>query len=161
MIIRCEEIKDVSAIRKVNVLAFPTDSEAQLVDNLRADGDAIISLVAIENDEIVGHILLSKMTAPLRALGLAPVAVLPKKQGKGIGGALIKAALNEAKKDDWEIIFVLGNPKIYGKYGFNLETAKGFNCAYSGPHFMAISLVNDIAITQCDIEYAPAFSRLG
>lgn len=160
MIIRCEETNDIKAIHKVNASAFPTDAEARLVDILRDDGDAIISLVAIENDEIIGHILLSKMNAPLRALGLAPVAVLPEKQGKGIGGALIKAAINEAKKDDWEIIFVLGNPKIYGKYGFNLETAKGFNCAYSGPHFMAISLTKELTIRQGDVEYAPAFAKL-
>lgn len=161
MIIRLEEEKDIEAIRNVVEAAFPTNSEAVLVNNLRADGDAIISLVAIEDDNIIGHILLSKMCAPIRALGLAPVAVLPQKQGQGIGGSLIKSAIEEARKDCWEAVFVLGNPNIYSKFGFSLDMAKGFNCAYSGPHFMAISLGNDLSLHQGEVIYAPAFSRLG
>lgn len=161
MIIRREEPNDIAAIHTVNEAAFPTSLEANLVDDLRAEGDAIISLVAIDGDDIIGHILLSKMDAPLKALGLAPVAVLPEKQGNGIGAALIKSAIKQAQDDGWEIIFVLGNPKIYGKFGFDLEIAKNFNCAYSGPHFMAQYLNEDLAIKKGDVAYAPAFALLG
>lgn len=161
MTIRREEPNDIAAIHLVNEAAFPSNLEANLVDDLRAEGDAIISLVAIDGDDIIGHILLSKMAAPLKALGLAPVAVLPEKQGNGIGSALIKSAIKEAKDDGWEIIFVLGNPKIYCKFGFDLEIAKNFNCAYSGPHFMAQYLGNDLKINKGDVAYATAFTSLG
>lgn len=161
MTIRREEPNDIAAIHLVNEAAFPSNLEANLVDDLRAEGDAIISLVAIDGDDIIGHILLSKMAAPLKALGLAPVAVLPEKQGNGIGSALIKSAIKEAKDDGWEIIFVLGNPKIYCKFGFDLEIAKNFNCAYSGPHFMAQYLGNELKINKGDVAYAPAFTSLG
>jgi putative acetyltransferase len=71
MIIRPEEPADCVAIRTVIDAAFPTQAEAQLVDQLRADGDAEISLVAIDDGGVVGHVMFSRMTAGFRALGLA------------------------------------------------------------------------------------------
>ncbi len=77
MIIRREEPADISAIRKIVETAFPTPAEAKLVEQLRSDGDAVISMVAVESGVVVGHVMLSKMAAPFSALGLGPVAVAP------------------------------------------------------------------------------------
>ncbi len=77
MVVRPEEPADFSDIRVIVESAFPTPAEAQLVDRLRADGDAEISLVAVDSEIVVGHVLFSRMTAGLRALGPGPVAVLP------------------------------------------------------------------------------------
>jgi putative acetyltransferase len=77
MIVRPEEPADYGAIRSVVETAFPTPAEARLVDRLRADGDAEISLVAVDGDAIVGYAMFSRMKAGIRALGLGPVAALP------------------------------------------------------------------------------------
>lgn len=160
MIIRPEETSDIETISTLIDIAFPTNQESQLVENLRTDNDVKISLVAIEEDKIVGHVLLSQMNAPLPALGLAPVAVRPDKQRMGIGSALINAALEVAKQQNWEVVFVLGNPKIYGKFGFNAESAIGFDCEYSGPYFMAKFLQNQPSTLKGRVSYANAFSLL-
>ncbi|HEY4839760.1 MAG TPA: N-acetyltransferase, partial [Candidatus Acidoferrales bacterium] len=90
MLIRDEERADIPAVRKIVEEAFLQPAEARLVDRLRADGDAVISAVAVDAEQIVGHIMFSRMTAPIRALGLAPVAVKPSLQGNGIGSELIR-----------------------------------------------------------------------
>jgi putative acetyltransferase len=78
MIIRAETPADSTSVRAVVEAAFPTPREADLVDRLRCDGDAVFSLVAVKGTELVGHVTFSKMRAPFRALGLGPVAVLPE-----------------------------------------------------------------------------------
>jgi putative acetyltransferase len=85
MIIRDEQAGDLAGVRAVVTAAFGRSGEAELVDRLRRDGDLVLSLVAAENDEVVGSVLFSPMTAPFRALGMGPVAVRPERQRAGIG----------------------------------------------------------------------------
>lgn len=160
MRIRPEAPEDQDAIRTVHRRAFRGEGEARLVDDLRRDGDAAISLVAETEGEIVGHILFSRLQAPLRALALAPLAVLPEEQGHGIGSALIRAGFDQAAAENWEAVFVLGAPEFYGRFGFTADAAKGFISAYSGPHFMAISLDSKSAATTGVLKYPAAFSML-
>ena len=110
MVIRDEEPSDRAAVRAIIEAAFARPEEADLVDRLRDDGDCEVSLVAGEGDQIVGHVLFSRMGAPFRALGLAPVAVAPERQRSGIGGGLIRAGLARARSAGWQGVFVLGNP---------------------------------------------------
>jgi putative acetyltransferase len=159
-LIRPEEPADIPAIRKIVEDAFQQPAEARLVDQLRADEDTVISAVAVDADHIVGHILCSKMDAPFRALGLAPVAVAPDRQGKGIGSELIRWGLTQAKRDGWEGVFVLGDPKFYGKFGFSVELASGFQSPYAGQHFMAFALNGSLPVTTGKVEYAAAFKML-
>jgi len=84
MLIRDEEPGDLPAIRAVVEAAFGQRQEADLVDRLRADGDGVLSLVAVDGGKVVGHVLFSEMTAPFRALALAPVSVVPERQRSGI-----------------------------------------------------------------------------
>ena len=136
MRIRPEAPRDQDAIHTVHRRAFPGEDEARLVDDLRRDGNAAISLVAETERGIVGHILFSRLQAPLRALALAPLAVGPEAQGQGIGSALVRAGLDRAVAEGWDAVFVLGEPAFYGRFGFSAEEAKSFACVYGGEHFM-------------------------
>jgi putative acetyltransferase len=137
-IIRSETVNDHDAIREIHRLAFGRPAEAQLVDDLRQSGDAVISLVAERDSRIVGHVLFSQLRGPMKALGLAPVAVHPSFQKQAIGSALIREGLFQSKKDGWMCVFVLGDPAYYGRFGFRAESAVGYVSPYSGPHFMAL-----------------------
>lgn len=165
--IRPEGADDEEAIRRVHLAAFPTAAEADLVAQLREDYDSEISLVAEQGGEIVGHVLLSRMKASgdgiaFRALGLGPVAVHPGSQGSGIGSKLIRAALATAATLGEEVVFILGEPDYYSRFGFSAEAAAPFASPYSGPYFMALwpgPNAGGTAAGQAD--YAAAFARLG
>ena len=161
--IRPETADDEDAIRMVNLAAFPTAQEADLVQQLREDSDSEISLVAEDEGTIVGHVLLSRMKVagdgrPFRALGLGPVAVLPDRQRQGIGGALIEEALRLAQDRDEEAVFLVGEPDYYQRFGFSAEAAVPFASPYAGPYFMARAFVP--LPNRGEAAYAPAFEKL-
>jgi putative acetyltransferase len=159
--IRDEVPADVPLIFKVHAVAFPAEDEARLVDTLRADGDLVVSLVAEIGSAIVGHIAFSRMRAPFRTLGLAPVAVLPEFQRRGTGASLVRAGLADAKGGDWEGVFVLGDTQYYERFGFSCSLASGFSCRFAGPHLMAIALNGGSLPQLCgDVSYAAAFDAL-
>ena len=110
MTIRAVARADHSAIRKLLLAALPTPGEADLVEQLRAGGDATIELVAEHQGSIAGHILYSRMQAPLRALALAPVAVAPDRQRQGIGSSLIRAGHELARRQGWTPSSPLATP---------------------------------------------------
>ena len=165
--IRPAEPEDADGIRAVHEAAFPTPVEADLVEALVREGDAIVSLVAERQGEIVGHVLLSRMQVTgdgreLRALGLGPVGVLPGYQGGGIGAALIEGALGVARATGEEIVFLLGEPDYYTRFGFSAEAAAPFVSPYAGPYFMALVLRPDFVAPESGAAaYARAFSDLG
>ena len=138
--IRAEDERDHDAVRDVHRLAFANEAEGRLVDALRRSGDAVLSLVAEQDARIVGHILFSRLAAPMRALALAPVGVRPGHQGRGIGSALIREGLERARDGGWAAVFVLGDPAYYGRFGFSVAAAKGYACAYAGDYFMVRAL---------------------
>jgi len=157
---------DADGIRQVHLNAFGTGVEADLVEQLQRDGDAAISLVAVEDGAIVGHILFSRMNVEadgtaLDALGLAPVAVVPALQRRGIGAKLIDAGLRAARERDVHIIFLVGEPDYYGRFGFAAETAAPFASPYAGEYFQAKALKDDfVPPASGRAEYAPAFAGL-
>jgi putative acetyltransferase len=161
MIVQPETPDRYPAIRALHVEAFPSTSEADLVERLRLDDDARIALVAIEDDRVVGHIMLSRMDAPFRALGLAPVSVAADRRRRGIAARLIEAGLARARTAGWEGIFVLGDPAYYQRFGFSAAAAKNFDSRYAGPHLMLVALKNcDLPTGTGKIGYAPAFAAL-
>src|SRR5512146_254326 len=101
--IRNEEAKDIEQVREILCAAFPTDAESRLVDALRANGNAIVSLVAVRDEQVLGHILFSQVTitppggasppSMAKGIGLAPVAVRPDVQSQGLGSQLIHEGL--------------------------------------------------------------------
>jgi putative acetyltransferase len=161
MIVRPETEHDHAAIDHIIEQAFGQTAEVRLVQLLRQDEHDEIGLVAETDEALVGHIMLSPMTGPAKALGLAPVSVLPAQQGKGIGSALIKEAIKLATEADWEAIFLLGEPAYYERFGFRAALAAPFSSPYSGPYFMALELKPGALKGKSGaIEYAPAFSQL-
>lgn len=161
MFIRHETDPDRSLIYAIHAAVFPSDAEAQLVDCLRADGDLILSLVCESGGAMDGHIAFSQMRAPFRALGLAPLSVLPARQRAGIGSALIREGLSCARAQGWEGVFVLGDNAYYERFGFRAALAKDFSCRFAGPHFMALSLNGgSLPAREGDVAYAPAFDAL-
>ncbi len=102
----------------------------------------MIALVAVDAAGVCGHILFSLMTAPgpLRTLALAPLAVAPGRQGRGVGSALVRAGLGAARAAAFDGVFVLGDPPYYARFGFSAAAATGFESPYSGPHFMGLWL---------------------
>ncbi len=161
--VRPEADDDSEAIRSVHLAAFPTAAEADLVARLHGDFDSEISLVAEQAGEVVGHVLLSRMSVSgdgtaFRALGLGPVGVRPGTQGSGIGSELIRAALATADALGEEMVFVLGEPDYYSRFGFSAEAAAPFASPYAGPYFMALWLRPVPAPPfKGSADYAPAF----
>ena len=160
MIIRDEKQTDSEAIHELVAAAFRRPDEAVLIDHLCADGACVISLLAVEGDEIVGHVLFSRMTAPFRALGVGPVSVKPSRQHCGIGSLLIRTGLGRASEAGWQAVFVVGDPKFYSRFGFDPDLAGGFMCRYSGPHLMALALGRELPAREGVIEYAPHFASI-
>ncbi|KRQ97343.1 GCN5 family acetyltransferase [Bradyrhizobium jicamae] len=162
MIVRSETHEDIAAIRIVQEVAFGQPDEAQLVDDLRAAGDAIFSLVAVDDGTVAGHILFSRMKAPFPALALAPVAVLPEYRQTGFASRLIRQGIARSEAAGWLGIFVLGDPAFYRRFGFDAGKASGFISPYAGPHLMALPLGgNEFPADRGVIEHAPAFAKLG
>lgn len=169
VIIRDETGRDRDAVRAVHRLAFAGEDEGRLVDALRQAGDAVISLVADDGAEngaedghrIVGHALFSRLDAPMRALALAPVGIRPDHQGRGAGSALVREGLDRAERAGWAAVFVLGEPAFYGRFGFDVDAARGYACAYAGDHFMVRALGPGRIPTSGRIAYPAPFAALG
>ena len=124
--IRQENNDDIKEIYEINTLAFGQENEAKLVDLLR-DSDTFVpelSLVAIIDNKIVGHILFTKIKIAddkqneFDSLALAPMAVKPDIQKNGIGGQLIRAGLDKARELNFKSVIVLGHEHYYPKFGF-------------------------------------------
>ena len=166
MVVRPASAADSQAIRHVHEAAFPTSAEARLVEELERDGDAVISLVAEKDGAVVGHVLMSRMAADadgrtLAALGLGPVAVIPDCQGEGIGGALIEESITRARNMGTEIVFLLGEPDYYRRFGFEAALASPFSSPYAGPYFQALALGTGFLPPDAGrASYAPAFEGL-
>jgi putative acetyltransferase len=162
--VRAERADDHAAIRSVHLAAFPTPAEADLVEQLRKDGDAFLSLVAVETDRIVGHVLFSRMSVDadarqLSALALAPVAVIPDRQGRGIGSALVEAGIEQTASKQIDMIFVLGEPAYCGRFGFDAKAAAPFASPYAGPYLQARAINGFVPPLSGRATYSPAFER--
>jgi putative acetyltransferase len=136
MLIR-EALKvDLDKVLSVERAAFGSDEEAKLVSDLMGDESAkpIVSLLAIEKDQAVGHIMFTKAClepkAPLSLSILAPLAVVPDSQGQGIGGKLIEYGLKALSDIGIDLVFVLGYPEYYSRHGFKPAGKLGFAAPY-------------------------------
>ncbi|MGC9515401.1 GNAT family N-acetyltransferase [Methanocrinis sp.] len=138
IIIREERPEDIEAIRRVNNEAFGQPAEAEVVDKLREACDSLLSLVAVEGGEVVGHILFSpatiggeESTYEVEGMGLAPMAVLPRCQGQGIGSLLIHNGIKMLRERGCPFIIVLGYPEYYPRFGFERASRYGIHSQWS------------------------------
>jgi putative acetyltransferase len=161
--IRSERDSDWEPIRVVHRLAFGRDDESRLVDALRDGGYTRVSLVAEIDGQVVGHVLFSELSiitaaGPLGALALAPLAVLPAWQRRGVGSELMRRGLDECRLQGHEIVIVQGHPAYYPRFGFSAELARPLESPYAGDAFMALELVaGALAGITGKVVYAPPF----
>jgi putative acetyltransferase len=147
MTIRPEKPEDVPAIRIVVEQAFGGVAEADLVDALRRNGKAILSLVAEDDGHIAGHILFSLVTVQsneteLTGVGLAPLAVAPEFRNRGVGSSLVKNGLDCCREAGHSFAVVLGRSHYYTRFGFTRASRFGIRSEYevADENFMAIEL---------------------
>ncbi len=141
--IRQEESNDADQVQAILRAAFSSQTESKLVDALRENGKAVISLVALNSDQVLGHILFSPVstTPPSEAkgVGLAPVAGHPNYQWQGIGSGLIRQGLRLCQELGYDYCVVLGDPKYYRRFGFEKASPFGIRNEYGvDEEFMAI-----------------------
>ena len=146
MRIRAEEEIDRDAVYAVNVSAFETPSEAELVDALREQAQPVVSLVSEVHGIVVGHILFSPVSLSghpgLRIMGLGPMAVAPEHQRGGIGSSLVRAGVEKCEQLAFGAVVVLGHPAYYPRFGFRPSSQFGIGCEYEVPEevFMVLEL---------------------
>lgn len=136
--IRSETPEDRADIHHVNVKTFGQESEAELVKKLRNRGMLIVSLVALSDVQVAGHIAFSPVTvksedSSFQAIALGPMTVLPEYQRKGIGSQLVRAGLEECRHLGHAIVVLVGHPDYYPRFGFMPARSKGIECEFEVP----------------------------
>ncbi len=164
--IRPEHPGDYAAVRQVHEAAFPTPAEADLVEKLRENGKAVVSLVAQDETGIVGHILFSPVTldppAEVVALGLAPMAVMPGNEKHGVGRRLVQNGLAECHAQGACMVVVLGDPPYYGRFGFERASRHGLRNEFGVEEEFMVFMLDARAHPQPGtlVKYAPEFAGL-
>lgn len=164
VIVRPERSSDAAAIHHVHSASFSSAGEASLVGSLRDAGDLTVSLVAIVDDAVVGHIAFSPVRTPGGdvGLGLAPVAVLPEARHRGVASALIEAGLAACVAAGYGWVVVLGDPDFYGRFGFLPASEFGLEDEYGGGSaFQALELISGALPRRAGlVGYGPEFASL-
>ena len=164
--IRPEQPDDRSAVRRVYVAAFPTAAEADLVDRLRANGKAAVSLVAQNAGEIVGHILFTAVTfdppAAVIAFGLAPMAVLPGHEKHAVGRRLVQNGLAECHARGACVVVVLGEPDYYRRFGFERASRHALRNEFGAEDAFMVFMLDATGHPPPGtlVKYAPEFAAL-
>lgn len=154
-----EHIKGIEALTKAAFLneEHSSHTEQFIVDRLRKNGQLTISLVAVENDNIVGHVAISPITISSGETGwygLGPISVWPNKQGIGIGSLLMKSSLEKLKQLGGKGCVLLGDPNYYSRFGFKSYPDLNLAGVPYG-YFQAISFTHHIPTG--DVRYHEAF----
>lgn len=149
LVIRDEEPGDVDAVRRLNREAFGQPDEGRLVDALRDHCSDLVSLVAVDACDLVGHILFSPAAiGDVRGMGLGPMAVSPARQREGIGTELVRAGLAKLEKRHCPFVIVLGHPEYYPRFGFERASSREVRCEWDVPDEAFMILVLDEAVME-------------
>jgi putative acetyltransferase len=168
ILVRNEKDEDIPAIRIVHERAFGRPAEADLVDALRRNGKATLSLVAEDDGQVVGHILFSPVTIEsggnvVVGVGLAPLAVLPEAQNRGVGSLLVKGGLDRCREAGRQFAVVLGHHDYYPRFGFVPASRYGIKSEYdvADENFMAMELQASALQSRAGIvKYQPEFNEV-
>jgi putative acetyltransferase len=145
--VRRERPGDAPAVRRVVAAAFGRPEEADLVEALRAGGRVTLALVAVLGGDVVGHVVFSPVRVEepgggWAAVALGPLAVAPAYQGRGIGTVLVRRGLAACRRAGHGVVFVVGHPAYYPRFGFRPAAPSGIGCELpvSEAAFMLIEL---------------------
>ena len=163
--IRNEQAEDIQRIATLTAAAFKqaehsSHTEHFIVDALRRAGQLTVSLVAVENDEIIGHVAISPVTlsgGETGWYGLGPISVSPNRQGQGIGSTLMKAALAELQGKGAAGCVLLGDPGYYSRFGFKANTGLELP-GVPQEYFQALPFSGDIPAGT--VQYHEAFNAV-
>lgn len=139
-----------AAVLALNRAAFGGDGEAELIARLDAEGAILASLVAVEDGTVAGHILFSLLAlevegVPIKAAALAPLAVLPERQRRGIGSALTVEGLRVMRQSGMAAIIVLGHPEYYARFGFRHDLVARIESPFTQYEaFMGLELADGV-----------------
>ena len=168
LIIRDEEARDAQPICELLQAAFESPIEAAIVEKLRVTCPERVSLVAVNDHRIVGHILFTPVTIEttereIRGFGLAPMAVLPESQRTGIGSALVRSGIERLQESHCPFVVVVGHPEYYPRFGFVPASRYGVRCEWAGvpgEAFMILVLRPDVAPRLAGLaRYRPEFAE--
>jgi putative acetyltransferase len=159
---------DNTAIQEVHTVAFGGPVEAKLVKLICERKKALLSLVALRDGTVVAHILFSQVTVAtvpegFKAVGLAPVAVLPQFQRQGIGSMLVRKGLEQCKHAGYDVVVLVGDPAYYSRFGFLRAADFGLQNEYGVlDEFMVLQL-RDGALggVKGMVKYLPEFQEVG
>ncbi|MCW8335037.1 GNAT family N-acetyltransferase [Vibrio paucivorans] len=169
MKIRTEIESDIKTIESLTYAAFENHphhevgakpTEHLIINRLRQDNALSLSLVAEENQQILGHVAFSPVQIGEETsgwYGLAPLSVAPNQQGKGIGSLLVREGVAQLKSQGAKGIVLLGEPEYYGRFGFKQRT----NLTLPGvpaEYVLALLLEENEAAPEGDITFHAAFS---
>lgn len=168
IIIRSEKKEDFNEIKEINIYAFNRENEANLVQKLRESTAFIpeLSLVAVEEGEVVGHILFSLITIENDkeshiVLALAPMAVKPSFQHKGIGSKLVTEGLKKCKELGYDMVVVLGHSKFYPRFGFEMAKNYGIEAPFKVPdEVFMVSKLNKEKDIKGVVKYPKVFDEV-
>ncbi len=161
--LRRERAGDEAAIRRVVDEAFGGPSESRLIDVLRDSGEVLLSLVAEDEGDVVGHVLFSPVVLEgQQGMGLGPMAVTPARQRSGIGSRLIRLGLETLQSSACPFVVVLGHPDYYPRFGFVAAETRGVRCEWDVPSGVFRILVLDepaMKGVSGTARYLPAFGE--
>lgn len=167
MTIREEQPYDIKTIHEVNKRAFGQTHEADLVDKLRENCHDLLSLVAMMQNKVVGHILFTPVMVEgedkmSQGMGLGPMAVLPEYQKKGIGSKLIRTSIAMLMEAGCQFVIVLGHAGYYPRFGFEPASRYGIKSEWEVPDDVFMILVLDetgINGISGVVKYRPEFAE--
>lgn len=156
----CSLMASAFKIGALRALEVSGEAESVLVRRLVNDGDVLFSLVA-KSERILGSVFVSPLRlvtdVGLHCAGIAPLAVLPAYQSRGVGTALMQAAIKKGRQEKLDALFLLGDPAYYQRFGFTVSSLAN---EYSTIHFQELVLSKGcLSNINCRAEYAAAFSE--
>ncbi|HEX7463287.1 MAG TPA: N-acetyltransferase [Actinomycetota bacterium] len=169
MIVRLEDPADRDEAIEVERRAFDSNEEPAIVETIRDEAGAF-GLVAEEEGRIVGHVQMSPATVgDSGVLALGPIGVLPERQRRGIGSALVRAALDEARTRGWVATILIGDPGFYPRFGFEPGADYGLRNPFAGVYpggfemkeedFMLAPLGEGVPELRGPVRWHPAFGQ--
>jgi putative acetyltransferase len=137
LIIREETLDDMAGVRTLNEVAFGQKTEAVLVDAIRYACPEAVSFIAVEEGVVLGHIMFSPTFVgdgddAVKGVGLAPMSVLPERQGQGIGSNLVFAGIEDMRERGYPYIIALGHTSYYPRFGFEPAIKYGVTPQWEG-----------------------------